>query len=293
MKKALSVKRQIEVMRDWFSENYQNPVESLPYESREGGYQWIWGGPYSGRDELFANFGGEFSEKAINSLADELESITDEWSGVPDEDDFLQDEYKTIAFPSDQLFDLLDGIEKTKAELSKEDNKENQYFYRLFFVHSITLLESFLSGYFISKLNSNEKAFQTFVKENSDFKQEKFSLNEVFDHYNQIKRRVGQYLTETLWHNLPKVKKIYEITFKIKFPENLELLYKAIPIRHDLVHRNGKCKDGTDVVINAKEIDELLDEVRRVCCEISKELEISESVHVGPQNPLLDEDSAF
>lgn len=35
----------IEAMRHWFGDNYDAPDE-LPYDSGEGGYQWIWGGPY-------------------------------------------------------------------------------------------------------------------------------------------------------------------------------------------------------------------------------------------------------
>ncbi|MET3972872.1 hypothetical protein ABIB94_007871 [Bradyrhizobium sp. JR7.2] len=35
-----------EVMIQWFSANYEDPAVSTPYESAEGGYQYIWGGPY-------------------------------------------------------------------------------------------------------------------------------------------------------------------------------------------------------------------------------------------------------
>jgi len=34
------------MMADWFLANFENPAECTPYESAEGGYQWIWGGPY-------------------------------------------------------------------------------------------------------------------------------------------------------------------------------------------------------------------------------------------------------
>ena len=40
----------VEAIKDWFLENFEDPAESTPYESAEGGYQYIWGGPYDTRD---------------------------------------------------------------------------------------------------------------------------------------------------------------------------------------------------------------------------------------------------
>lgn len=37
---------------DWFFERYEDPANSLPYITREGGYQWIEGGPHDARDAL-------------------------------------------------------------------------------------------------------------------------------------------------------------------------------------------------------------------------------------------------
>ena len=44
--------QKLEMMIEWFHQNYEDPAESTPYESAEGGYIWIWGGPYDARDEL-------------------------------------------------------------------------------------------------------------------------------------------------------------------------------------------------------------------------------------------------
>ena len=39
----------VEAMKEWFWENFEDPANETPYESREGGYQWIWGGPFDAR----------------------------------------------------------------------------------------------------------------------------------------------------------------------------------------------------------------------------------------------------
>lgn len=49
----------IQQMVDWFFENFQDPANSLPYESAEGGYIWIDGGPYDASEQIGNHFSGE------------------------------------------------------------------------------------------------------------------------------------------------------------------------------------------------------------------------------------------
>src|SRR5215470_14044536 len=60
---------QIEAMRSWFHENFQDPVEETPYDSGEGGYIYIYGGPYDPREQLEARFAGTVAEDVIEKLA--------------------------------------------------------------------------------------------------------------------------------------------------------------------------------------------------------------------------------
>ena len=48
--------RQREMLVEWFASRYQDPAHDTPYDGREGGYQYIHGGPYEARDELEQNF---------------------------------------------------------------------------------------------------------------------------------------------------------------------------------------------------------------------------------------------
>ena len=76
-------------MLQWFFSEYEDPAENTPYESAEGGYQYIWGGPYEARDELYAKFGGIVSENLIEEVAEEIEKdgIFD-WAPVQKSEDF-------------------------------------------------------------------------------------------------------------------------------------------------------------------------------------------------------------
>jgi hypothetical protein len=77
-----------EFLEAWFLQHYADPEESCPYESREGGYQWIWGGPYDAEEELSDEWGGVFTEAFLAQVAEDLCEAHNcyAWSGAPDED---------------------------------------------------------------------------------------------------------------------------------------------------------------------------------------------------------------
>ena len=83
----------LELMIGWFHQNFEDPAQSTPYESAEGGYQWIWGGPYEARDELYSKFGDIVSESFIEEAVKEIESdgIVD-WAPVHTGDDYDEPE---------------------------------------------------------------------------------------------------------------------------------------------------------------------------------------------------------
>ena len=96
---------------------------------------------------------------------------------------------------------------------------------------------------------------------NPDFADRKFTLNEIFERMDNIENEVKKYLLELIWHNLAKVQQIYHSVLHIDFPNDMNLIYKAIAIRHDIIHRNGKTKSGKNVSVTRDELIELMDEV--------------------------------
>ena len=42
--KYISKENQLEVMRNWFFANFEDPANSCPYDGKEGGYAYIYGG---------------------------------------------------------------------------------------------------------------------------------------------------------------------------------------------------------------------------------------------------------
>lgn len=70
-------------MRNWFFDHFEDPAEMTPYDSKEGGYQYLYGGPYDAYEELSSEFGSVYPDEWIKELANRLNSIAPEWSPGP------------------------------------------------------------------------------------------------------------------------------------------------------------------------------------------------------------------
>ncbi|KJZ12302.1 hypothetical protein TW85_16045 [Marinomonas sp. S3726] len=262
---------QIEIMSVWFFQHYQDPVHQCPYNGREGGYQYIYGGPYDAGEELSDEFGEFIDEEIIEKLASELEDECTEWSGVslPDDyDDYLINIAGSVADP---YKDLLTSIENLRSMISMEfDENHQQTLFKMVFTSTITSMEAFLSEYFIGKIERESYSLRKFVETNTDFEKEKFSLSEVFDRRENIEKYAKEYLVDLLWHNLPKIRPIYKKALNIEFPESIGNLIKATHIRHDLVHRGGKSKEGKIITLHKSDVDDLINEVEKFAKHIEQ-----------------------
>lgn len=78
-------------LKEWFYSAYEDPAQSLPYNSREGGYQWIRGGPYTALEALEEEYGNRYSFEDLEKIASEIEDESGgltEWSPVDEVDEF-------------------------------------------------------------------------------------------------------------------------------------------------------------------------------------------------------------
>ncbi|WP_138708163.1 hypothetical protein [Desulfocurvibacter africanus] len=73
------------------------------------------------------------------------------------------------------------------------------------------------------------------------------------------------------WHNLGKAKDIYTTTFKIEFP-SIQELSKRILTRHDIIHRNGKNKEGEKIYILKTDVINLVLESEKLVKELDEKL---------------------
>jgi hypothetical protein len=106
-----------DALKEWFLSNFEDPAENTPYESAEGGYQYIWGGPYDARDQIEGNFGDQISQEIIDEVVDNLQSVA--WDWAPNSNRIYDEDPPDDADlnPYDDLQLRLQVLEQTIAKL--------------------------------------------------------------------------------------------------------------------------------------------------------------------------------
>jgi hypothetical protein len=119
-----------------------------------------------------------------------------------------------------------------------------QTFHRMLYASAITAMETYLSDAFFQNVIENDALVERLLQSAPELKDRKYSLTELFDWNKRLKQRASEYLFDIVWHNLAKVRQLYKSVLNVTFPTNCAEVHRAVAIRHDLVHRNGKTKSG-------------------------------------------------
>lgn len=172
--------------------------------------------------------------------------------GFPEED---YEEYKSSFFDEHvkETIDVLDKIDIL-------DEVSRKLLYRTLYANVISSMEAYLSDRLIQKVLSSETVKRQFIENFKDFKEHKISMSDIFKQMEGLDSFIRKTLREIIYHNLPRVKNIYKTTFGIDFGD-VSGLMKSIAIRHDIVHRNGKDKNGVLCEISKDDVLTLAEQV--------------------------------
>jgi hypothetical protein len=264
---------QLEVMKDWFRGRFEDPAERTPYESAEGGYIWIWGGPYDAREELEAEFGEVVPDDVIDELVEDLEGECTDWAPRPSPDDYdnalIEDLARITEFYQNFSGAILDIERLLKTEV---EDSVAPTFHRLLFVNVITAMETYLSDAFINTVVNLPQLMRRFIETTPEFQAERIPLADVFKAMEQVEQRAKSYLADVVWHHLHRVKPMYRDTLGIEFPSEMKPLFRAVLLRHDIVHRNGKTKEGKEIIVTPADVSDLVRQVEAFIQELDKQV---------------------
>lgn len=266
---------QIEAMRSWFYDRYEDPVQQTPYSSGEGGYLFIHGGPYDPSDEIQDRFGGIVDFEVMDELIQELYSEAgDEWAPIDHEgvdyDDCLSMLVSHRSDPNRMLSDRLMQIEAVLTVTGT--NQATQLTTQLAHGAVITAVESYLWDTVAFWTANDESTLRDFVATNKDFQAKTLRLSTIFERLEGLKNEVESYLQDLVWHRLDKVKPLMEQGLKIRVPEIGELMQEVL-VRHDIVHRGGRTKEGDPVTVSAGHVRIVAGKVRAFVNAIEVELD--------------------
>jgi hypothetical protein len=190
-----------------------------------------------------------------------------------DLDEYYEEQIEAILSSAYYDFYFIEEIGKLKElndiELEKEELQETLR--RQIFSGAITCLEDYLSTTLIQQVLNNEENFKKFVKTFRDIKNRKFDLSEIYDKLDSIRDIVKKELVDVVYHDLPKVKGMYHDTLGIDFPAIGDLM-RAIKTRHDMVHRNGKNKEGEKNEITKELVVDVIEKVELFVKDIDEKI---------------------
>lgn len=78
-------------------------------------------------------------------------------------------------------------------------------------------------------------------------------------------------MLDTVWHNLQRVKPLYKKVLGVDLGDTRALM-KDIVIRHDIVHRNGRAKDGGAIEVRPQHMIEVMTTVRTLATWTEQQL---------------------
>ena len=133
---------------------------------------------------------------------------------------------------------------------------------KLLYANVITAFETYLSDTFVYTVVSFHPLIRRIVESDPEFKKRKIVLSDLFRKYDGIREEVSDYLESLIYHNLSKVKQLYKSVLCVDFPKDLSSIFKAINIRHDIVHRNGRTKGGEEHNLTKELVIELITNIR-------------------------------
>jgi len=181
--------------------------------------------------------------------------------------DELPDEFWEILFEETEEFNdfiaELNGLASLLYEINSLDlsGEHQQILYRQIYIGTFAALENCLCDTLLKLVSTNEQYKINFSRSHPKMKKEKITLSEFYGYEAVVSRKIVEYIKETIFHDFRVVKNMYVGTTGIQFPP-INKLYQFLQKRHDLVHRNGRTKDGVKQKLEPKELFNLLEETR-------------------------------
>lgn len=158
------------------------------------------------------------------------------------------------------LCESLSEIEALVADGGQSKNEK--LLSKLLYANIVTAFETYLSDTFVYTVVSLSPLIRRIVETDPEFSKRKMEVTDLFRRYDGIRDEVAEYLMGLIYHNLSKVKQLYRSVLCVDFPKDLSSIFTAINVRHDIVHRNGRNKQGEEHLLNFDSVSELLSTIR-------------------------------
>jgi len=161
---------------------------------------------------------------------------------------------------------------KKLTQIQIEDEETAKVMNRLLYANVITTMETYLSDALINTTFNSSELINNFSITNEETVKRKVSIYDALKGEIYVLGIVRDDMRNILYHNIPKVKKVYKFTLNIDFHVEAEKLMEFVNVRHDIVHRNGKNKDNIEINILKDDIDGVIEKVVEFITDLDSKL---------------------
>lgn len=267
---------QIAAMRRWFLDRYEDPANETPWDGEDKEYVFVWGGPYDPNEEIQSRFGGIVEFETMWELIEDLwREVGDRWAPIQHEgvdyDDYVS--HLIVVGRSDPQRFLQERIAEIFSVLdaSALDGANARLLHQMAHSSLIAALEAYLADTVSYWIDKDEQTRRRFIGTNKDFQARSLTVAELFERLENLNVEIKAYLADFVWHRLDKVKPMLVSGLGIRVPEIGDLM-KEIKVRHDIVHRAGRCADGSLVELSNDDLCRVRDSIQKFSLEIEDEL---------------------
>lgn len=192
-----------------------------------------------------------------------------------------------------RLYDAThNDIEKALDAITPLDDEVKKFMYRLLYANVITSMESYLSETLKREVLRNEDTIRRFTETYKPFSDEKLCLSDLFKKKEQIPSIISAVLKDLMYHNLGKLKPIFKDALGIDLGV-ITSLCKAVEVRHDLVHRNGKNHEGVEHKITETDVRVVLSWVKDMVSSVDSQFAAKRIVEMMSGNEGVEFDMSF
>lgn len=147
----------------------------------------------------------------------------------------------------------------------------NKAFLRLTFSSIIASLEAYLADYFYEQVMSSEQLMDKLFIHSEEFQKKRFNIKEVLGFQKAKCDKAKRFIHNIIWHRINVVEDLYSKILFISFDRDLtDRIRGYIAIRHDIVHRNGRDKDGCICSVTKEEISNCISDVKKLVENIER-----------------------
>jgi len=162
---------------------------------------------------------------------------------------------------------FLEELEELKKIEETTSTTRTYLINRMTYAYAVTLLEAFLGDTAKSLISENEIFFTNSRKIN-ELKKVRYSLEFLSTNEVDAKSLAIRELSNITYHNIPKVKNIFETILGTRINIDISELIKITKVRHDIVHRNGKTKESESIHLNSDDMLEMISHIENFSNEL-------------------------